>query len=173
MNDNMKLFMRKMEKFNEQLANEDISASVILIGGQAGRFLLEDFRMTYDVDFMVKAINDASKASTFRELMFQNDIEDVTVVEVPPLEEIEFQDSIEFSNLTIYIPTIEYFAITKLFSNRPKDEYDLVNIGIIDACDPEKLNEMIHLYKGDVLNVNDPNANFNTLKDFLKSRGIE
>ena len=62
--------------------------------------------MTYDVDFMVQAINDASKESTFRELMFQNDIEDVTVVEVPPLEEIEFQDSIEFSNLTIYIPLL-------------------------------------------------------------------
>jgi hypothetical protein len=173
MKDSMKLFMRKMEKFNEQLSGEGIFASVILIGGQAGRFLLDDFRMTYDVDFMVQAINDTSKATTFRKLMFENDIEDVTVVEVPPLEEIEFQDSVEFSNLTIYIPTIEYFAITKLFSDRAKDEHDLVEKGIIAACDPIILKKMINLYKGDVLNAGNPNANFNTLKNYLKNYGIE
>ena len=173
MNDNMDFFMKKMEKFNEALKAEDIFVSVVLIGGHAGRFLLDNFRSTFDVDFLMNAINDESKLGTFRELMFRNQIEDVTVVEVPPIEEIEVQDKIEFSNITIAIPTIEYYAITKLFSDRPKDEYDLVDKGILDACDPVKLQKMIDLYKVDVISPNNPNANFNTLKEHLKKYGIE
>lgn len=100
-------------------------------------------------------------------------MEEVTVVEVPPVEEIEANDKLEYSNLTVIIPTIEYFAVSKIFSIRAKDEYDLIHQGILDACDPEKLGEMIKLYKGDILNPNNMNYNFHTLKEEFKKYGIE
>lgn len=105
--------------------------------------------------------------------MADNNIEGVTVVEVPPLEEIEVFNKLEFTNLTVKIPTIEFFAITKIFSDRQKDEDDLVQQRIIEACDSEKLSKLIKLYRGDIINPNNANYNFHTLKDFLNKHNIE
>lgn len=44
--------------------------------------------------------------------------------------------------------------------------------GILAACNPVKLQKMLDLYKNDVLNPNNFNSNFNTLKDVLKSYGV-
>lgn len=105
--------------------------------------------------------------------MAENNIEGVTVVEVPPLEEMEFSDKLEFSNLIVKIPTIEFYAITKIFSDRQKDEDDLIHQKIIESCDPKKLSTLIKLYKGDILNPDNMNYNFHTMKDFLKRYNID
>ncbi|OJG56266.1 hypothetical protein RV07_GL004408 [Enterococcus malodoratus] len=158
---------------NEQMKQQDIYSEVYLIGGFAGRILLTEFRSTFDIDFILEEINDNQKLSIFNDLMAENNIEGVTVVEVPPLEEMEFSSKLEYSNLVVKIPTIEFYAITKIFSDRQKDEDDLVHQKIIAACDPEKLSQLIKLYKGDILNPDNANYNFHTLKDYLKKYNIE
>ncbi|EGO7558472.1 DUF6036 family nucleotidyltransferase [Enterococcus faecalis] len=161
-----------LQKLNSQLKEESIKTEVVLIGGWAGRFLLNDYRQTLDIDFLLARINDASKERTWRELLFENGMEEVTVVEVPPVEEIESHDVLEFSNLTVRIPTIEYFAVTKIFSERSKDAEDLIQQKILENCDPEKLQKMFSLYKGDLINPNNMNHNFKTLEDVLRDYGI-
>lgn len=139
MNDNLEYLTERLELLNEQMKQQDIYSEVYLIGGFAGRVLLSDFRSTFDIDFILEEINDNQKLDIFNDLMAENNIEGVTVVEVPPLEEMEFSDKLEFSNLIVKIPTIEFYAITKIFSDRQKDEDDLIHQKIIESCDPKKL----------------------------------
>ena len=40
---------------------------------------------------------------------------------VPELADIEIVDRVEYQYLTVLIPSIENFALSKLFSSRPKD----------------------------------------------------
>lgn len=162
----------KFRRLNEKMKEQSIIATVVLIGGFAGTYLLDTFRRTYDIDFLMSEINNSAKRRTWWELIEDYGIEEVTVVEVPPVEEIIAHDTLTYSNLTIIIPTIEYLAITKIFSDRKKDEEDLVQQGILVNCDPQKLEEMIKLYKGDILNPNNMNYNFHTLKDKLSEYGI-
>lgn len=173
MNDNLEYLTERLELLNEQMKQQDIYSEVYLIGGFAGRVLLSDFRSTFDIDFILEEINDNQKLDIFNDLMAENNIEGVTVVEVPPLEEMEFSDKLEFSNLIVKIPTIEFYAITKIFSDRQKDEDDLIHQKIIESCDPKKLSTLIKLYKGDILNPDNMNYNFHTMKDFLKRYNID
>ncbi|EOB3492803.1 DUF6036 family nucleotidyltransferase [Enterococcus hirae] len=173
MND-LGMLKSQLQELNDKMAEQDIFATVVLIGGFAGRYLLDNYRQTLDIDFLVSSITDeADKAPKWRSLLNQLDMEEVTVVEVPPVEEIEIYDKMEFGNLTVVIPTIEYFAITKIFSDRKKDEEDLIQQKILEHCDPEKLQKMISLYKGDVLNPDNHNYNFHTLKDEFLKYGIK
>lgn len=171
---NLKMLKNQLQALNDKMATDGIFATVVLIGGFAGRYLLSEYRQTLDIDFLVASINDeANKASLWRSLLAELDMEEVTIVEVPPVEEIEAQDKLDFGNLTVIIPTIEYFAITKIFSDRQRDEDDLIHQKILENCDPEKLQQMIDLYMGDILNPNNQNLNVHLLKDEFKKHGIK
>lgn len=95
----------------------DVSATVVLIGGFAGQYLLDNYRQTLDIDFLLKSISNNAKYRTWIDLLTELDMEEVSVVEVPPVEEIEAYSILEYSNLEVIVPTIEYFAVTKIFSD--------------------------------------------------------
>ncbi|ATF25036.1 hypothetical protein CNY62_00835 [Brochothrix thermosphacta] len=158
------------EVLNETLQEKDWNISLVLIGGQLGAYLLSDFRSTFDVDVLIKDIPRDANRKEVEQALYQSNLESVTVVEIPPVEEIEFknEDTIKYSNLTVYIPTIEYFALTKIFSARDKDEADLKEEGILQECNIEKLLELIDEYKKDVLNPNNMNYNFNSLEKLFE-----
>ncbi|MFW7364327.1 DUF6036 family nucleotidyltransferase [Vagococcus fluvialis] len=162
----------QLEILNQDLFERDAKADLVLIGGFAAKYLLEEFRPTIDLDFMVgKLVNETP--SSFNELLENNGMEAVTVVEIPPIEEIEFHETLRYSNLTVSIPTIEYLAISKIFTTRQKDEDDLVDEKLLAYCDPELLSEMLIDYKGFVLNPQNPDLNFNSLKNVFDSYGIK
>lgn len=54
MNPNLEYLNERLELLNEQMKNEEIYSEVYLIGGFAGRILLENFRSTFDIDFILK-----------------------------------------------------------------------------------------------------------------------
>lgn len=162
----------QLEILNQDLAERNANADLVLIDGFAAKYLLEEFRPTIDLDFMVgKLVNETS--SSFNELLENNGMEAVTVVEIPPIEEIEFRETLKYSNLTVSIPTIEYLAISKIFTTRQKDEDDLVDEKLLEHCDRELLSEMLIDYQGFVLNPKNPDLNFNSLKCVFDSYGIK
>ena len=91
---------------------------------------------------------------------------------VPELADIEIVDRVEYQYLTVLIPSIENFALSKLFSSRPKDYNDLENYPILDMCDVEKLKEMLEEYLPYFVFADNPNYNFNNLDDLLNKRGL-
>lgn len=153
------------EEINEKLVSKNVSAEVILIGGVLGKCLIDNFRYSFDIDFMLKEV---SNYQTFDDIIDDFGIDLVTVVEVPPIEEMEFKETLEFSNFKVHIPTIEYFAITKLFSDRTKDESDLLGQEILKHCDMKKLDKMVELYKGDINNPDNMNYNFHNFESYKK-----
>lgn len=162
----------QLKILNQDLVEREAKADLVLIGGFAAKYLLEEFRPTIDLDFMVgKLVNETP--SSFNELLENNGMEAVTVVEIPPIEEIKFHETLKYSNLTVSIPTIEYLAISKIFTTRQKDEDDLVDEKLLEHCDPELLSEMLIDYKGFVLNPKNPDLNFNSLKSVFDSYGIK
>ncbi|WP_137664926.1 DUF6036 family nucleotidyltransferase [Enterococcus hulanensis] len=169
---NIPILESQLEALNQAMVEQNIFTTVILIGGFAGRFLLDGYRQTLDIDFLLSSIDDNSKYDIWRELLFSRGMEEVSVVEVPPVEDIEPFATLTYSNLKVIVPTVEYFAVTKIFSDRKKDEEDLVQQGILAACDPKKLQQMLDEYKDYVLNPNSFNSNYVTLKEVLKSYGI-
>lgn len=167
---NREYLQETFEVLNDEMKENNIYANIFLIGGSAGALLLKDkFRSTLDIDVIIESV---TNMETFQDLIENYGIESVTVVELPPVEEIESKEKIELSNLTVSIPTIEYFALTKIFSDRSKDEYDLIHERIIESCDKEKLAAMIKEYQSFMLNENNPNMNVNTLKEYFKENGI-
>lgn len=164
--------LTSFELLNETLKENNWTIEVVLIGGQLGAYLLNDFRPTIDIDVLIKSIASGGNQNDVLSALEYNNLEAVTVVEIPPIEEIKFkdEDTIYYSNLTIYIPTIEYFALTKLFSTRLKDEDDLINSRILDVCDKVELLELIDDYKRYLLNPNNLDYNFHNLKDYLQAK---
>lgn len=169
----IKLLEDQLAALNQEMAAKNITATFVLIGGFAGRYLLEDYRHTLDIDFLIKSISSNANAGELNSILEEFAMEEVTVVDVPPAEEFEANDVIEFSNLTVIIPTIEYFAITKIFSDRKKDEEDLIQEGILKACDPEKLSALIKDYRNYALNPDSLNSNYRSLKQVFEDYGID
>lgn len=71
------------------------------------------------------------------------------------------------------IPTIEYLAVSKIFTTRQEDEDDLVGEKLLAHCNPELLSAILFDYKGFILNPNNPDLNFNSLKSIFDLYGIK
>lgn len=66
------------------------------------------------------------------------------------------------------------FILEEINDNHKLDIFnDLIHQKIIESCDPKKLSTLIKLYKGDILNPDNMNYNFHTMKDFLKRYNID
>ena len=166
---------RRLERFNEIATREDLKFELILIGGTLGTYLFntvgDKFRPTTDVDVIVKSAMGNKKE--VQEALNSNIIHDVMIVMIPPKEEFEFITIIEdYSNVKIYVPNFEYFALTKLFSNRPEDQIDLEKFAILDNCKKEKLIELVEDLRQYVSNDNDMDQNYKNLEELFKLRGI-
>lgn len=96
-------------------------------------------------------------------------IEDVTVASVPDSEEMTISETYIWSSMVVRIPEFYSLAITKLFTNRAKDEEDLINYILPEIDDFEKLYKLIKENKIDYVgNLNDPFLNVNQLEVYKK-----
>ena len=95
------------------------------------------------------------------------------IMMVPELEDLKIVNEINYSNLTVKIPSIENFTLSKLLSNRQKDYDDLKNYPILDNCDIKELKEMLDEYLPYFVFGDNPSYNFNFLDDLLEERGLD
>lgn len=159
------------KEINKELYKIGAYAEIALFGGQLGLYHLgeSDYRMTMDIDVMLGNIEDKA-------LKILNDygVHSIGgVMEIPPIEEVTMKEVLEYSNLKVYIPDIEMFALSKIMTTRPKDYYDLKDTKILDYCDLNRLKELIDYYQDDLLWKENPNNNYLSFDDFLKKRNLK
>ncbi len=133
------------------------------------------FRPTRDIDLTI--------LSTDNERVLREILQDLSIeildgtVEVPPLEDFTSATNFKiegssFTNIEIYIPSIELLACTKIFSKREKDLQDLRDTDLLLLCDKQELLSMADEYLGYMLNPEDPDLNYHQLRSILDQKGI-
>lgn len=160
------LYFKK--KINEELKDSCKNAKIVLIGGQLGVYHLgeENYRKTHDIDVMHKYDD-----SDFIELLSKYGIEQVGIMQLPPYEDLTDENNCEiisYSNLDVYIPDLELFAISKLMTTRGKDLDDLECTSLLKFCDKNKLNRLAEEYINYSLDRDHPDLNIKQLKRLLE-----
>ena len=150
--------------------DQGIRAEFVVVGGSAMNLLLAkeniEFRGTHDIDI-------AGLYTTSRDQLYQYlpklGIEPVDGVLLPEVSEFLNSENIQsfdddYSNLTVYLPSYEMQACIKSLTDRRKDYEDVMNSGILDCCDIQKLIGLIEEYKDYILN---PNPLYSYYSDIL------
>ena len=161
----------KLKTFNDVLEKRKMYYTIYLFGAGLGIYhLKEEYRMSNDLDYMSQTqINDEDT----RYILDALEINDMGgIMMVPELSEIEIVEEIKYTYLTVLIPSIENFALSKLLSNRIKDYNDLANYPILDKCDISKLRDMLEEYLPYYVFNDKPDYNFNFLNDLLTERQL-
>ncbi|WP_271398278.1 DUF6036 family nucleotidyltransferase [Salinicoccus roseus] len=163
--------IERYEMLDEMLEEAGISdVEIIIIGGEAGRTLLgeDKYRSTIDIDF----ISEQDLQSETIKIITNVGLELVGVSETPPPEDMQKKYPVSFKNLTVYYPSIEDFALTKLMSVRGKDEEDLINYPILDGCNLKEIRERIEEYKSYIVSDKNPDYNFKKLDEYIEKRRL-
>ena len=156
-------------KINDELKKFNKTAKIVLIGGQLGIYHLgeEEYRKTYDIDVIHKYDD-----KDFIKLLDQFGIEQVGVMQLPPYEDLTDENNCEiisYSNLDVYIPDLELFAISKLMTTRGKDLDDLEYTNLLKFCDKDKLNQLVEEYLSYSLDSDHPDINVKQLERLLEN----
>lgn len=154
---------------NDDLKKQNKTAKIVLIGGQLGVYHLgeEEYRKTHDIDVIHKYDD-----KDFIELLSQYGIEQVGVMQLPPYEDLTDENNCEiisYSNLDVYIPDLELFAISKLMTTRGKDLDDLEYTNLLKFCDKDKLNQLVEEYLSYSLDSDHPDINVKQLERLLEN----
>lgn len=154
-------------------------ADLIMLGASAISMYFNyrgfTFRPTRDIDVNVTA---TSNMEQLRSLLLEKGIDIIGgVIDVPPMEDFKDGEKFEisgdeFTNIRVFVPTIELLACAKIFSTRAKDLEDLKNSDILNLCNKEKLLEMIEEYKQYALNVDNPFLNLRDLECIFHEKGL-
>lgn len=91
-------------------------------------------------------------------------LEDGTLLEKP--------GGVEFSNIRIFLPSIEMIALSKLMTRRPKDYHDLKETELLDRCDLEKLKRLADECVSYMTDHEYKNSNYYDWDELLKQRGL-
>lgn len=176
---NTKDILLILARLDEQCRSQGTQAELMLLGASAIKILCDlkgmEFRSTRDIDVNIVA---ASSMEEIRHLLLINGIDIVGgVIDVPPMEDFVegtkfLINSNYFTNIRVFVPTIELLACSKIFSTRGKDLEDLKESDILKLCDIPKLMEMIDEYKEYALNKDDLNLNLVELPCILKEKGL-
>lgn len=170
-----KIYPESMERYtilNEELKERSIkNIEVFIIGGETGQTILgrKDFRGTQDIDLIPKYMLNDETINIF----YDNGFDIVEVLEVPPVEDMDSYYKYELSNITLHYPSVEYFALSKLMTQRSRDDDDLKNYPILDKCDLNFLRDKIEEYKVELLNPSNFNYNFHNFEEYLKYRKLK
>lgn len=165
-------------ELDEQCQKKKTTAELILLGGAAIFLFLDShgvyFRPTRDIDVN---IIETSNINEMRDILRENQIDIVGgVMELPPMEDFinskKYLIDSGFTNLRVYVPSIELLACAKIFSAREKDLLDLRNSDLLKLCDIDKLMEMVEEYKDYVLNFKNLDLNFHELACILEEKRI-
>ena len=164
--------LSKIDAFNDVLKEQKSHYTIYLFGSGLGIYhLKEDYRATQDLDYMSKEQISNQDTTMLLDMM---DIHDMGgIMMVPELEDLKIVNEINYSNLTVKIPSIENFALSKLLSNRQKDYDDLKNYPILDNCNIKELKEMLDEYLPYFVFDDNPSYNFNFLDDLLEERELD
>ncbi|MCM3087533.1 DUF6036 family nucleotidyltransferase [Bhargavaea ginsengi] len=155
-------------------------ADLVILGGSGILMQLainkdEFFRSTQDIDVNILLTNDTE--AIYHQLREANIDVVGGVMEVPPLEDFKETDSLyeldmDFSNIRVFVPTLELLACCKIFSKRQKDLDDLESTSLLEQCDKDSLLEMVDEYRANLLNEHDPDLNLHLLDNILAEKGI-
>lgn len=163
--------LKTLEILGNKLQKNGISYEIYLFGSCLGMYLLDrKYRMSLDVDFQSKDTINSKEINDYMELLNIHEIGGI--MSVPPLNELEIVDEFTFGSLTVKIPSIENFALSKLLSDRLKDYNDLKSYPVLDSCDIDKLKKLLDEYLDYFPFRDNPNYNFNYLDDLLIERKL-
>lgn len=176
---NTDAILDKLTELDFHCKKNEVMGHLVIMGGSGILLYMEmqnvQFRPTRDIDVNILDSTD------WDVLMQQlNDVGiDIVggVSELPPKEDYIpgktiFKLNLELEALTLYVPSIEILACTKLFSKREKDYDDLMKTDILNQCDRERLEDLVEEYKPYMLNPDDTAYNVHELLHFFEIRGI-
>ena len=172
MKTNYEILKNKLSSFNNILKQYNLTYEIYLFGASLGAYHLKDeYRFSHDLDYTSKTQIQNDKV---QEILNSLEIRDMGgIMMVPELEDLKIVNEINYSNLTVKIPSIENFALSKLLSNRQKDYDDLKKYPILDNCNIEELKEMLDEYLLYFVFGDNPSYNFNFLDDLLEERRLD
>ena len=166
----------KLNLLDKDCREESITAEFVVVGGSAMNLLLAkeniEFHVTQDIDI-------AGLETTSQEKLYQYlpklGIEPVDGVLLPDVSEFLDSENIQsfdddYSNLKVYLPSYEMQACIKSLTDRRKDYEDVMNSGILNFCDIEKLINLIKEYKDYILNPNPLYSYYSDILDELHKR---
>lgn len=172
--DKKKLFKRR-EDIISILAELDYELGirkkriVLTIFGGSALLLKTNLHVTRDIDAVIRMEEeDIELRKLLRKYSINDDLK--SVMELPPMEDVHEDKEIlnvHFENITVEIPSPELLIISKLFSTRPtrKDVEDVLNSGILDHADINKLTALYREYQEYTFL---PERRYNSLEDLLK-----
>lgn len=171
MKSNYEILKNKLSSFNNILKQYNLKYEIYLFGASLGAYHLKDeYRFSHDLDYTSKAQIQNDK---LQDILNSLEIKDMGgIMMVPELDDLKVVNEINYSNLTVKVPSIENFALSKLLSNRQKDYDDLKNYPIIDNCNIKELKEMLDEYLPYFIFGDNPSYNFNFLDALLDERGL-
>lgn len=163
--------LKRLAFIGRKLEEKGTSITIYLFGSCLGMHHLDSaYRMSQDIDYQTDSI--ISDADIRREFLKMDVHEIGGIMDIPPLDELQVDDVLKLGGLTVVIPSIEDFALTKLLSNREKDYEDLRKYPILDSCDLKRLHQMIEEYEPYIPYGNTTDWNFRYLDNLVRERGI-
>lgn len=170
----------KLMELDMHCSLKNIDAKLVILGGSGILINLAmqgtQFRSTNDIDVETIAATDID---SFSKSLAEFKIQTVGgIMDVPPMEDLKNQENLYkiegqgFTNLDVYVPSLELLACCKIFSKREKDLYDLKDTNLLDKCDKSKLLSLIEEYKPYTLNIDDPFLNLHELANIFSEKGI-
>lgn len=164
--------LKVLKVLGNKLKSNGIRYEIYLFGSCLGMYLLDKkYRMSLDVDYQSKDEINSEEIKDYMNLLNIHEIGGI--MNVPPLEELVIVDEFVYGYLTVKIPSIENFALSKLLSDRQKDYNDLKSYPILDSCDINKLKGMLNEYLEYFVFKDNPNYNFNFLEELLEERNLK
>lgn len=172
MKTNYEILESRLDGFNKILKDYNAHYGIYLFGASLGIYHLKnDYRFSNDLDYTAEKQIHSEAVKNLLDILEIHDMGGIMMV--PELEDLKIVNEINYSNLTVKIPSIENFALSKLLSNRQKDYDDLKNYPILDNCDIKELKEMLDEYLPYFVFGDNPSYNFNFLDDLLEERGLD
>lgn len=113
----------------------------VIFGGTAFMFYLTDFRATKDIDvyYLERQIQDDQMIMMLdQEYRIRSQVQNIATFPVGFEDRLK-QLNIPFEKMEVYLPAIVDLICTKAFSERVKDEEDILDSGILDYCDLDQL----------------------------------
>lgn len=161
-------------------AEEETYLSIAIFGGASLIMHLgdENFRSTMDIDYKIDSVSSQDKLDkikrdmpgAFEELGMFPQFPDHQMYKENG-KEYHTWDGNVFTNLKIFLPSIEMIALSKLMSDRGKDLEDLMKTPIMNNCDLGKLKEYVIECKTYLINTRQ--FNFHEWDDILLARGLK
>lgn len=172
--------IEKLIELDYYCDNRNTTAKLVILGGSGILINLAQnkakFRPTKDID--IDTIT-ASNWEQFEEALKEANIHTVGgVIDVPPREDLIDERNLfkletdGFTNIEVYVPTLELLACCKIFSKREKDLNDLRNTDLLVKCNKNDVLSLVEYYSQYTFAVDDPELNLHELENIFREKGI-